>query len=118
MTNVTAGPLTTMPLKTSTTPLTFAIDAATSFAARCSAAVSSLKRRISTGAGELTRSPIRSLRMPRNSTRSAGSLLSIFLRSALVTSSVCAESRTFTAKSPVFGSVMPARPSCSPVRRE
>src|SRR5204863_343245 len=27
-------------------------------------------------------------------------------------------SRSFTAKSPVFGSVTPARPSCMPVRRE
>ena len=69
--------------------------------------------------GELTRSPIRSVRMPRNSTRSAGSLDSIFWRSSLVTSSVARRSSfSLTAKSPVFGSVTPARPSCRPVRRE
>ena len=40
---------------------------------RCSAAVSSLNSLISIGSGELARSPMRSERMPTNSTRSAGS---------------------------------------------
>ena len=55
-----------------------------------------------------------------NSTRSPGSVDSIFCRSSLVTSSLGRRplSRSLTAKSPVFGSVTPASPSCGPVRRE
>src|SRR5205085_1752501 len=106
---IIAGPLIVTPLKTSTTPGIFSIAVATSSAFCWSAAVSSLKSLISIGSGELVRSPIRSVRMPGNSTRDRlGSVLSISLRRSSMTSSVLCV-RLFlslTRKSPVFGSVI------------
>ena len=95
------------------------ISPAISLAFALSTASSGEKTLTSIGAGDQVRSPMRSLRIPANSTWRTGCEAWIFSLSSSVT---CSTERlrsclSFTRKSPVFGSEM-ASARRAPVRRE